>query len=862
MATYYVDFEAGTGDGTAANTPAKDWNSISPTPAGTDTIKVKGSPNPTLLGTANAKMGWGHAMWNASTNTLSNFNFSTTAGESTCTINSSNAGGSMVGETIECEGWALNQGNFNGMWKIGDMVGSMSGNSATYKIEEFQATSAGGSSGTIGTWWPATAKVLYLNSTPIKALASTGPRTNAWTAATNVTCTLDHNNSPEWSGSRRNFEHSCSDKIEIGADHETGLAAYYPITSLTDSQYEQISFQMTQISGTKTDGISLRLCTGSDGTGSVKSIPIDFTLVNNNWNWTPFVKDFEEALTSGGNINSVALYVDTDEGARTFHISNVIACKASDQDDSVTHQSLIGWNTTADPMWRTPCSIRDLPDGKTRIEFYASNIRNEPTGYNGAGRTAGFAADYTNANLYKRETIKVNDATLNANLNGLSLNTQGGVNNPLTISGGWNSTFDTQNLDHSLLDFRYWRSGLSFSYKNDVFIEKLGQARFRTSTLFFYGNRCSVDDIILTGLAGFYFGGSFYKLKVYGNCFSGSYWLNLASFFAIDSNGDNATSADKANFEAHVSGGGSSSNDIRVSTTGNLVFNKLVSRGTYYNGYGLYFDAGIPTYIDTLELTSKIWPTAYNFGMNTLNIDNIILKNCARPFGVRNKSDLNCTTFTYSQTDEGYKYSWSAEALEIFEGSKATITNGPTIVDKKLKITDGTLFTENDSITGDYSSSPIAITSGSWHKRTAGGVSGAIENFYGVGLISPNQSTRKTASGYSWKFATQNFSNASSGNPIKIDLGSIAVNASSQVTIGVWCYRTHASIIGRIKVKLNTLIGLSSDTTAVTSGSINTWEQISVSFTPSASGYVDVVLEAYDGPGYDIYFDDVTATQA
>ena len=862
MTTYYVDFVAGTGDGTATNTPARDWNSISPTPTGGDTIRVKGSPNPTLIGTANAKMGWGHSMWYSPTSAFSNFTCSTTAGETTCDINSSTGGGSMVGETVEIEGNSFDKGNLNGTWKIGAMVGSMSGTTATYKIEEFQATSAGTPSGSFGSWWPSTAKVLYLNSTPIKALASTGPRTNAWTAATNVTTTLDHNNNPEWSSTRRNFEHSCSDKIEIGADHGTGLAAYYPITSLTDSQYEQISFQMTQISGTKTDGISLRLCTGSDGTGSVKSIPIDFTLISNNWDWTPFVQDFEEALTSGGNINSVALYVDTDEGARTFHISNVIACKASDQDDSVTHQSIIGWNTAADPMWRTPCSIRDLPDGKTRIEFYASNIRNEPTGYQGSGRTAGFAADYTNANLYKRETIKVNDATINANINGMALNTQGTNGNPLTISGGWNSAFDTQNLDHSLLDFKFWRSGISFSYKNDVFIEKLGVARTRSSTFFMYGSRCSADNIILTGLKGFYFGGSFYKLKAYGNVFSDGYWLQLASFYALDSSGNNATSADKANFEIHVSGGGSASNDIRVTSAGNLVFNKLVSRGTYYNGQGLYWDAGIPTYIDTLELSSKMYPINYSFGMNTLNIDNIVLKNCARAFGVRSKSALNSTTFTYSQTDEGFKFQWEGEILNIYDGSKATITNGPTVVDKKLKITDGTLFTENDSITGDYSSSPMAITSGSWHKRTAGGVSGAIENFYGNGLIYPNTTTRHTASGTSWKFATQNFSNASSGDPIKIELGSIAVNASSQVTIGVWCYRTHASIIGRIKVKLNTLIGLSSDVTAVTSGSINTWEQITLNFTPTSSGYVEVVIEAYDGPGYNIYFDDVTATQA
>ena len=58
------------------------------------------------------------------------------------------------------------------------------------------------------------------------------------------------------------------------------------------------------------------------------------------------------------------------------------------------------------------------------------------------------------------------------------------------------------------------------------------------------------------------------------------------------------------------------------------------------------------------------------------------------------------------------------------------------------------------------------------------------------------------------------------------------------------------------------MIGLTSNSTAVTSGNINEWVEISTTFTPTASGFVDIALEAYDGAGYDIYFDDLTVTQA
>ena len=864
MATYYVDFAAGSGNGGTTSTPAKDFPAITAgTPGAGDTVKIKGSPNPTLLGTASAKMGWGHAMWYSATNGFSNFTCSTTAGESTCTINSSTGGGSMVGETVEVEGNTYDKGNLNGTWKIGAMVGSMSGESATYKIEEFQATSAGTPSGSSGSWWPSTGKVLYLNSTPIKALASTGPRTSGWTAAANVTCTLEHNNNPEWSSTHKNFEHCCSDKIEIGADHGTGLAAYFQITALSDSQYEQISFQMAQHSGTYTNGLSLRLCTGSDGTGSVKSIPIDFSGNSSSWRWKPFVKDFGEALTSGGNINSVAIYVDTDEGARNFNISNIIACKASDQNDSITHKSLVGFNTTDDPYWRSPKSIRDLPDGKTRIEFFCAPLNAEPHGYQGSGRVVGFAADYTNANIYKRECIQVQDSTLDAGTDtNLHIDFNGSSGNPVTVSGGWNSDYSSQNLNHSILDYKRHKNRFYIS-GNYLHVEKLGVCRAH-NTVQFNGTQYKVDDFIIDSQSsGFYAQGTCEKLNIVGHFYGSNTWFQSSGWRAVDSSGNNATSAHKANFNVHISGGGASSQAIYLSnSSSNYVFNKLAVRGSMYNGNLINFYNGAPFYADTLEISSATQPTHYSSTQFTLNIDNIVLKNCSYPFRVIGKSTLNAQTYTYSQDDAGYKYAWNNQALDIKDGSTATITNGPTIVDKKIKITDGKLFTNNDSITGDFSSSPIEIESGSWHKRTAGGVSGAIENFYGNGLIYPNQSIRKTASGYSWKFATQNFSNATTGSPIAIELGSIAVNASSQVTISVWCYRTNTSAIGRLKAKLNTLIGLSSDVTAITSGSVNTWEQISLNFTPTSSGYVDISLEAYDGPGYYVYFDDVAAAQA
>ena len=99
MATWYVDFESGTGDGSTTSSPAGYFDAIngSNNVAAGDTIKVKGSPNPTLLGTATAYSAYGHAMWYASSS-FSNLTYSTTAGETTMTFPSGY--GNMTGRTL------------------------------------------------------------------------------------------------------------------------------------------------------------------------------------------------------------------------------------------------------------------------------------------------------------------------------------------------------------------------------------------------------------------------------------------------------------------------------------------------------------------------------------------------------------------------------------------------------------------------------------------------------------------------------------------------------------------------------------------------------------------------------------------
>ena len=867
MATWYVDFESGTGDGSTTSSPAGHFTAINGNNnvAAGDTIKIKGSPNPTLVGTASAFQAYSHAMWYAASS-FPTITYSTTAGETTAQFSSSY--GNMTGRTMEIEGNTQDKGNFNGMWRVGANVSG-----TTYKIEEFQGTGSGSGSGSNGDFWDASGKVAYLDSSPIQDIASTGPRTNAWTAASDVTATIDFNSNPNFASTHQNFEHRCNDKIDISANHGTGLAAYYPVSFSSQGSYQQISFQIATSSGSYTDGLSLRLCTGSDGTGSVLTIPIDFTGISNTWQYIPTVKDFGSALNSSGTINSVALYVDTDNGARTLHISNIIACKASSSDDSITHNSILSFNTADDPVWRPIKTLRKLPDGKCRVEFYCGALRAEPTGYQGSGRVAGFAQDYSSANIYKRETIIPLAANLNSGSSDIFYMKNGQFNgssgSPITVSGGWNSDYSSQSLDHTLIDLRdrkLWRIEANNSYIN---LDKFGVIRHKNQ-VYFQGTFLEVDNFICitSSNSSIYLYGSsstkasFFKFKAVQYAFGSAYYLYLRYAEFLNSSGSLATIADKDNFEciSCVSGSGSA---LMWQGYSHSVWGKLEFRGSIYNGYGIDISRATETFIvDQLIYRSTQHPFHYNMKAANIVINNVTLKNVAKPFRVYSVPSLTIQNFTSTDDKIGVKYGYQDEAVEINDGQDIIFFNSISVSDKKLKVTDGSLFTNNDSITGDYANNKVTLTKGAWHKRTAGGVSGVFENFYNNGLIYPETSIRNTASGYSWKFTTTNSSNATSGDPLALDLGTIAVNGGNKtVTVTVYAYRTSLSAFGRLKIKQNQLIGLTSDVTATTSGGINTWEQLSLTFNPSSSGYVDIAIEAYDGSS-NVYFDDVGVTQA
>jgi len=100
--------------------------------------------------------------------------------------------------------------------------------------------------------------------------------------------------------------------------------------------------------------------------------------------------------------------------------------------------------------------------------------------------------------------------------------------------------------------------------------------------------------------------------------------------------------------------------------------------------------------------------------------------------------------------------------------------------------------------------------------------------------------------------------------PIVQPLQPFAVGASTLVTFKIWVYRTSTNVEGRVRLKKYVTPGIDADVTATITAAIDTWQELSVTCTPSAAGVVQIDLESYSVAGSTgtVYFGDATVTQA
>lgn len=87
------------------------------------------------------------------------------------------------------------------------------------------------------------------------------------------------------------------------------------------------------------------------------------------------------------------------------------------------------------------------------------------------------------------------------------------------------------------------------------------------------------------------------------------------------------------------------------------------------------------------------------------------------------------------------------------------------------------------------------------------------------------------------------------------------VTADTEATVSVRVKRSNAGITARMVVPGGQIDGVPADVTATAAGGAGSYETISLNFTPTEAGWVDVFLETFGGTSYQAWFDSPRISQ-
>lgn len=141
------------------------------------------------------------------------------------------------------------------------------------------------------------------------------------------------------------------------------------------------------------------------------------------------------------------------------------------------------------------------------------------------------------------------------------------------------------------------------------------------------------------------------------------------------------------------------------------------------------------------------------------------------------------------------------------------------------------------------------------------GIADNHQIFTDGGLIRSEGTVRHTASVISWALLPTS-TNRSATYPLDLSIAKVACKANLLVTFKAWLRRSDTGLTLRLNCKGGQLSGIPSDVTASMSAAADTWEEVTITFTPTEQGVVEITAEAWGGTTFIGYVDDISVTQA
>ncbi len=867
MAVYYVDFSgsAGSGNGTSFANRASLIKNISNTTltAGTDEIRCKGNPI-TSLGTAKILAGnrnyanYGRVLFYGK-----DIVYSTTAGQ-TYLLKKGFQTGDRILVSRDQNASALSQPTLEGFHTV---TVNNSYSDRIY-IDGYTASSNLTGSGYSQTDVnPITTDIIEMNTANLtREIASMEFDRTAWTGVSGVTTSLDSYYSQSDFGSSANALFSPSDKISVPSSQSVGKIAHYQLPSTLDlSGYQQISFMVKSSAGGFSTADSIRLCTDTGGNTSVHTAPIQLRNAGSD-DWIASVTDLGANMNS--SIKSIALYREaTQSSACDYRFQNIIACKDSSDADAITHQSLIGLNASI-PIWYNIAFIKgDLVCVKCIDNFRGNKSHYYNGGYGAKWTTTGNAVA-----VYKVEPFLISSATSNTyDIDQLNNGVSGSMtdNNFMTISGGWNAT-DMSSKSGATIIQSNGRGRFKFEYKSKLELKDLSWHSLWE--FYFYGNYqpkltgIGLSSLHSTNAQDFGYNKAWKGLKL-------NYVTGLRYYFYLHGTSQAATAtASDFDFNLWANPNSGYLNIQYADPGGGYYPSKKWIMNNYDRAPGRSYS------FDTYQFDEIEINTLKNFGsyinLNFQQAKKVTMQNlelgskCSLRVETAN-TIIDSLTHTI-QLDADNPTTVFGTLLGQAEDPKALYINNST---GDILVNSGSLMAEVDSPSTGVKLNGLTRTgagaarnsdsTGPLFWRNYNGTSGDYRSYYAAHLITQESSTVHTSGGKCLKAQVLSTSETAA----EVPLGSIMVNANSAVTISIYVYITGSNEQVTLLANAAPWLGLSTSqaVTADTSSgtSQNTWTQITKTFTPTATGKLDIKLDFSNNSTSSVMFvDDFGVSQA
>ena len=663
---------------------------------------------------------------------------------------------------------------------------------------------------------------------------------SAWTGSTNITSSTD--------GLFNYRSGSAALAITFGSAFTTGKAAYKDLGGSNDySGYQGITFWLKTTVAIAASTLSMRLCSDTTGDTTVDTLVIPAISQINQW--VPIWIDTAGAL--GSAIQSIALYADADPGTPTVYIDNISTTKAAGN-DCLTLASLIGKNTTGEVFW-----------GIRRINGTALTLDQSPSmGFSDIGQEKGYHGTTESVTTYKLNGIYTDMTATSTAVQ--EVQDSGSSGSPITFSGGWDRTNMSTQDGETHFDGRTGAAyGIYAASKSYVSFEKIHLHRYDLGMYLNATSNFSLNDVMSIG-----------------NCLNGLYLVGNDQLYvedltmnAIRSSGIGGSGGANHQFDSLIlamcGAGNAQVGWVTVSgagwTFGNLeIYNSNLegmvvaqSTNTIYdlkvgtltiegNGrYGLSLAGCVGARFGTVNANNNGYSGVLTSGINNDVFIESILASGNGLFGLDLQGNQN-SNFVIGNLVTSTNSSGAVHLSTMYGRTRIL----------KSSLAEATKVAQDSAALGLHGYASF---------QNFNGTAGDHRTYYGHSLgatIFSEQTIRHTASGVAWKISPLSTTYVRDNVPVTMPVGQLYCNASAQVTVRIFMRRTNTGISGHLRCRGGQIAGVASDVIDAISVAADTWEELEITFTPSAAGLVEIDVQVWGGSTFSMYVDDMTYFQA